>query len=68
MKSGVMGECADPYLILYALHGNYCLLTDELDKARRKNKKNKEKLPDVCNAEGIKWKSLDDFLHDEKII
>ncbi len=57
-------EPADPYLILCARAFGVSIITEEKHYNDRTGKKKwkKTSIPDVCEAEGIPWLYLEDFL------
>jgi hypothetical protein len=63
-------EPADPYLVVYAQKYGVAIITDEKPLAQRigRRKNRRHMIPDVCNAEGIKCKCLEDFLRDEGVV
>ena len=56
-------EPADPYLIDVAAESGLIIVTEELllrdRKGSRRNRKTS--IPDVCEAEGVQWRYLNDF-------
>jgi hypothetical protein len=63
-------EPADPYLIVYARKYGVPIITDEKPLVQRVSQRRNRwvKIPDVCNAEKMKWRCLEDFLKDEGVI
>lgn len=63
-------EPADPYIVISARFYGYKVMTEERHYRDRtgKNKGKKTSIADVCDAEGMDWCYLDDFLRGAGII
>jgi len=58
---------ADPWIIAAAQEYGYVVVTEELKKSVRQHDKDRDHIPDVCDALGVKCITLRDFIIAENL-